>query len=81
MKYKQFKYAPCDFPYPLNEDMERVYDMYLKKDEFYLEFAVSDIHLTLKHAAVNRVYSSVKVKDMQNYFWDLYYEIRELNDK
>ena len=81
MKYKQFKYAPCDFPYPLNEDMERVYDMYLKKDEFYLELAVSDIHLTLKHAAVNRVFSSVKVKDMQNYFWDLYYEIRELNDK
>ena len=25
MKYKQFKYAPCDFPYPLNEDMEKVY--------------------------------------------------------
>ena len=47
MKYKQFKYAPCDFPYPLNEDMEKVYDAYNRKDRIDLEFAVSDIHLTL----------------------------------
>ncbi|MBQ3541241.1 MAG: hypothetical protein IJA40_05810 [Phascolarctobacterium sp.] len=69
--YENFKYQPKDFPYPLNEDMERVYDMYLKKDEFYLELAVSDIHLTLKHAAVNRVFSPDKVKEMQIYFWGL----------
>lgn len=81
MKYKQFKYEPSAFPYPLNEDMEKVYDTYLNKDEFYLELAVSDIYLTLKHAGVNRVYSSIKVKEMQNYFWDLYYEIKESNSK
>lgn len=69
--YEKFKYQPSDFPYPLNEDMEKVYDMYLKKDEFYLELAVSDIHLTLKHAGVNRVFPPDKVREMQIYFWGL----------
>lgn len=81
MKYKQFKYAPCDFPYPLNEDMEKVYDAYLDKDEWKLFCSVDAIYFMLKNAEVNRVYSSIKVKDMQNYFWDLYYEIKESNSK
>jgi len=81
MKYKQFKYEPSDFPYPLNEDMEKVYDAYISKDEWKLFCAVDDIFFTLKNAGVNRVYSSIEVKDMQNYFWDLYYEIKESNSK
>ena len=67
----KFRYEPSDFPYPLNEDMEKVYDTYRRKDKFDLEYAVSDIHLTLKHAGVNGVYSPDKVKEMQIYFWGL----------
>jgi len=69
--YENFKYQPKDFPYPLNEDMEKVYDAYNRKDRIDLEFAVSDVYLTLKHAGVNGVFSADKVKEMQIYFWGL----------
>ena len=58
--------------------MEKVYAAYRKKDSFYLELAVSDIHLTLKHAGVNGVYSPDKVKEMQVYFWGLLDEFDEM---
>ena len=69
IRFEEFKYKPEDFPYPLNEDIEKVYKAYREKDMDYLELYVGDIYLTLKHAGINRVLSDVKVHEMQQYFW------------
>lgn len=66
-----FKYNPVDYPYPLNEDMEKVYKAYQEHNITYLECYIADLHLTLKQAGVVRFFSQEKVREMQKYFWGL----------
>lgn len=74
---KNFKYNPEDYPYPLNEDMEKVYKAYKEHNTTYLECYIADLHLTLKQAGVNRYFSDEKVREMQNYFWSLLGEMKK----
>lgn len=79
IKFEEFKYKPEDFPYPLNEDIEKVYKAYREKDMDYLELYVGNIYLTLKHAGINRVLSDVKVHEMQQYFWSILDSLKDKN--
>lgn len=67
-KLEEYKYNPADYPYPLNEDIEKVYSAYREKSIGKLEAAVQNLYFTLKQARRDNIISDVKVNEMQQYF-------------
>ena len=67
-KLKEYTYNPDDYPYPLNEDIEKVYQAYREENAGKLEAAVQNLYFTLKQARRDNVLSDVKVNEMQQYF-------------
>lgn len=65
---EEYKYNPADYPYPLNEDIEKVYSAYREKSIGKLEAAVQNLYFTLKQARRDNIISDVKVNEMQQYF-------------
>lgn len=71
------KYAPEDFPYPLNEDIQAVYDAKetLEKNpddamKFYLlKKAIYDMTLTMKSLCIVGSLRQDIRDDLADYFW------------
>ena len=70
-KIEEYKYNPADYPYPLNEDMEKVYKAYRVKDIGKLEAFVQNLYYSLKQARRDNILSDVTVNEMQQYFLKL----------
>lgn len=67
-KLEEYKYNPADYPYPLNDDIEKVYKAYREKNIGKLEAAIQNLYFTLKQAKRDNILSDVKVNEMQQYF-------------
>lgn len=71
------KYAPEDFPYPLNEDIQAIYDAKEVSDKdpddfmkFYLlKKAIYDMTLTMKTLLSTGSFREDTRDDLANYFW------------
>ena len=62
------KYNPSDYPYPVNEDMEKVYKAYDSKSEIDLIYYTDDLYYSLKHLGIYNIIPKEKVEEMQIYF-------------
>ncbi len=65
---KSHKYNPQDYPYPVNEDMEKVYNAYENNLKVDLIYYVDDLFYSLKHLGMYHIISEEKMYEMQNYF-------------
>lgn len=71
------KYEPNDFPYPLNEDMQAVYDAKEVSDadpnneaKFYaLKKAIYETTLTMKSICIDGRLRPDKRDEIADYFW------------
>lgn len=71
------KYEPNDFPYPLNEDMQAVYNAKEVSDadpneeaKFYaLKKAIYETALTMKSICINGRLRPDKRDEIADYFW------------
>lgn len=63
-----YKYNPEDFPYPVNEDMRKVYSAYNNKSKIDLIYSVDDLFYSLKHLGRYNIISEEKMYEMQAYF-------------
>lgn len=71
------KYAPEDFPYPMNEDMQTVYDIKEALDndpEDKIKFSrlslrIYDLMLTMKSLCITGELRSDTRDELTDYFW------------
>ena len=74
----EFRYNPSDYPWPLNEDMENVYDAYRNKNSVVIMRFVDDVHFSIKNAWRAGIVTFDEMKNMQGYFWNLLDEFYEM---
>lgn len=72
-----YKYNPADFPYPINESIEKVYKLYDEKSALLLSFAIDDLYYDLKNLQTYKIMDAQKVHELQNYFRSLLFELSE----
>lgn len=73
------KYDPNDFPYPLNEDMQAVYDAKEVSDAdpndeakyYWLKKAIYELTLTMKSICIDGRLRPDKRDELADYFWGL----------
>ena len=71
------KYEPSDFPYPLNEDIQAVYDAKKNSDKdqdnsrkiYLLKKAIYDMCLTMKSMCITGELRPDVRDDLSDYFW------------
>lgn len=63
-----YKYNPADYPYPLNESMEKVYKLYEEKNTLLLIYAIDDLYYDIKNLQTYKIKDPQTVREMQNYF-------------
>ena len=69
-----YKYKPSDFPYPINESIEKVYKLHDEKQTLLLSLAVDDLYYDLKNLQTYKIMDAHKVREIQNYFRGLLYD-------
>lgn len=62
------KYNPNDFPYPLNESMQEVYDLHDKGDMDNLIPAIYHLYFDIKDLYTFKKVPLKEVQAMQDYF-------------
>lgn len=50
-----YKYNPADYPYPLNESMEKVYKLYEEKNTLLLIYAIDDLYYDIKNLQTYKI--------------------------
>ena len=68
-----FKYNPNNYPYPLNESMETVYNAKNTNDRL-LAVYIADTLICIKQAIRARMLSQADGEKMKEYFWGLQYD-------